>query len=449
MAWLRFMRYLISCFLAAGMALAAPAPSPSPVLWSWAGGVTEDSAVVTACVEKDGAISLFLDEPDGQVRRLEPAHEESGRDGRMVRFELKGLKPDTLYPYSLSARGSALDKDKRTLLTFPREGTPASFRFALGSCARDTDSPVFTAVARQGARFFLHTGDFHYADITENREELFRRAYHRHLAAPHLRAMLLSLPMIYQWDDHDYGSNDSNRTSPSRAASYQNYQHMVPHYAMPVKDADTAEFGGPTDQAFTVGRVRFILSDLRSRRDPAARRMMSPAQDEWLKAELRAAKGRYPLVFWVSSVPWNGPAGDQDRWQGYAAHREEIANFIKAEGITGVCVLSGDAHMTAIDDGTNSDFATGGGAPLRVFQAGPIANRGSYKGGPYSAGARAEPSDTVNGRLYQFGLVDVRDDGSQIEVKWSGRDGADELGDRVLKAQQWGDGAIELSFTVR
>ena len=431
------------------MVWTAAAAAPAPVQWSWAGGVTDESAVVTACVVKDGAISLFLDEPDGQVRRLEPVFEQEGRDGRLVRFELSGLKPDTLYPYSLSARGSALDKERRSLLTFPRDGVPTSFRFALGSCAKDTDSPVFTAALRQGVRFFLHAGDFHYADIVENREELFRRAYNRHLAAPRLRSMLVNVPLIYQWDDHDYGPNDSNRTSPSRAASYQNYRHMVPHYSMPVSDAESAEFGGPTDQAFTVGRVRFILSDLRSRRDPEKRRMMSEAQDAWLRAELRSAKGKYPLIFWVSSVPWNGPVGEQDRWQGYAAHREEIANFIKAEGIRGVCVLAGDAHMTAIDDGTNSDFATGGGAPLRVFQAGPIANRGSYKGGPYSGGARAEPADAVNGRLYQFGLVDVQDDGAEITVKWSGRDGSDELGDRVLKAQQWGDGPIELSFTVK
>ena len=63
----------------------------------------------------------------------------------------------------------------------------------------------------------------------------------------------------------------------------------------------------PVDQSFTVGRVRFILSDLRSERDPDARRMMSAAQDAWLRAELLAARDSgSPLIFWVSSVPWNG-----------------------------------------------------------------------------------------------------------------------------------------------
>lgn len=437
------MRFLLTwfCFVTSGLA--------GSVLWSWSGAVTEESAVVTACLETEGAVVLFLEEPDGGMRRVVAASDEPMRGGRLVRFELGGLKADAEYSFSFSARGHALDRERRVLRTFPKAGAPANFRFAVGSCARDTDSPVFTAVARQDVRFFLHTGDFHYADIAENRVSAFRAAYARHLEAPRLRAMLGTTPMIYQWDDHDFGPNDSNRTSPSRAASLQNYREMVPHYPLAVRDAETEACGAPTDQAFTVGRVRFILSDLRSRRDPETRRMMSAGQDAWLRAELLAAKGRYPLIFWVSSVPWNGEAGDQDRWQGYSAHRAEIADFIKAEGITGVCVLSGDAHMTAIDDGTNSDFATGGGAPLRVFQAGPIANRGSYKGGPYSGGARGDGAAAPLGRLYQFGLVDVRDDGREIAVTWSGREGADGGGDQVLAAQMWGAGPIELTFTVK
>src|SRR5690606_25682281 len=102
----------------------------------------------------------------------------------------------------------------------------------------------------------------------------------------------------------------------------------------------------------TVGRVRFIISDLRSQRDPETLRMMSAEQDAWLRAQLLAARdGGAPLIFWVSSVPWNGRATKADRWQGYPAHRAEIADFIKDNGLAGkVAILSGDAHMTAIDD---------------------------------------------------------------------------------------------------
>jgi alkaline phosphatase D len=306
---------------------------------------------------------------------------------------------------------------------------------------------VFAAAAQQGARFFLHTGDFHYADIAENRVEFFRAAYDAHLVAPRLRTLLANTPLIYQWDDHDYGPNDSNRTSPSREASLRNYREMVPHYPLTVAAGTPLN---PVDQAFTVGRVRFILSDLRSERDPAGRRMMNAQQDAWLRAQLLAAKAAdCPLIFWVSSVPWNGAPSKDDRWQGYPEHRTEIADFIKANGLTGrVVILAGDAHMTAIDDGANSDFATRGGAPIRVFQAGPIANRGSYKGGPYNHGARYQslPTDT----LHQFGLVDIQDNGRQIRVKWSGRQGADGLGNQLLISERDSKSPIpiQLQFTL-
>jgi alkaline phosphatase D len=319
-------------------------------------------------------------------------------------------------------------------------GTPTSFRFALGACARETNSPVFRAAIQQGAAFFLHTGDFHYADIKRNRIRLFRDAFDAHLSAPSLRTMLEKIPLIYQWDDHDFGPNNSNRNSPSREMSRTTYRQLVPHYPLVFGAA------GPKDQAFTVGRVRFLLSDLRSERNPNTRRMMSEDQDAWLKAELLHAKGKYPLIFWISSVPWNGEPNTSDRWQGYGRHRAEIAQFIKANGIPGVCILAGDAHMVAIDDGSNSDFAEGGGAPIRVFQAAPIANRGSYKGGPYSHGARAEGPERM---LYQFGLVDVQDDGHTIQVAWSARNGSDGFGARVVTATKWGSGPIELTFSVQ
>mgnify|MGYP000620265220 FL=1 len=59
--------------------------------------------------------------------------------------------------------------------------------------------------------------------------------------------------------------------------------------------------------------------------------------------------------------------------------------------------------MAAIDDGTNSDYATKGGAPIPIFHAGPLDRKPSIKGGPYSHGA--------SGVRGQFGIMEVIDDG--------------------------------------
>ncbi|CAM3144315.1 alkaline phosphatase D family protein [Rariglobus hedericola] len=409
--------------------------------WAWTGGVTESVAVITARIESAAPVYVSIMDSDTVFSSALTAPMKSGA---LHRFILAGLKPDTEYRYRFVADdGTAVDDEPRSFRTFPKPGTPASFRFAVASCAKGANSPVFDAAAHQGARFFLHTGDFHYYDITENRVEAFRDAYDFHLSSPRLRTLLATTPLFYQWDDHDFGPNDSNRNSPSSEASLRNYRELVPHHPLVGGPSD------PVDQAFMIGRVYFIISDLRSQRDPDGRRMMNAAQDAWLRAQLLAARDAgCPLIFWMSSIPWNGTELPVDRWQGYSAHRAEIADFIKANGLAGrVAILSGDAHMTAIDDGSHSDFATDGGAPVRVFQAGPIANRGSYKAGPYSHGARFE---TAPGQMLNyFGMVDVQDDGKQIRVTWSGRDGSDGIGDKVLQSERDAKGPIQFEFTVR
>lgn len=435
---LRFSRVLLACLTLAACA-AARADS---VGWAWTGAVTAEGAVITARIESAAPAGLRIDKSNTTIKPV--LTEPMGR-GTLHRFVVTGLKPDTAYAYRfVGAGGAPIDAEARSFKTFPAPGKPASYRFAVSSCAKGMNSPVFAAATHQGARFFLHTGDFHYYNIGKNEVSAFRTAYDTHLSQPRLRTMLADMPLFSIWDDHDFGPNDSNKTSPSSEASLRNYRELVPHYPL----AFAKDSNAPVDQAFTVGRVRFILSDLRSQRDPATSRMMNEEQDKWLRAQLLAARdGGSPLIFWVSSVPWSGRPTTADRWQGYHAHRAEIANFIKENGLAGkVAILSGDAHMTAIDDGKNSDFATGKGAPIPVFQAGPIANVGSYKGGPYSHGARYK-TEGKKDFLNQFGIVDIQDDGKRIRVTWSGREGADGVGDQVLLSERDAEGPIQYEFT--
>jgi hypothetical protein len=115
-------------------------------------------------------------------------------------------------------------------------------------------------------------------------------------------------------------------------------------------------------------------------------------------------------VVLVSSVPWIGAYGDS--WGAYSAERQEIANFIANHQIDNLVMVAGDAHMVAIDDGTNTDYSKqqAGGFPL--LHAGALDRPGSIKGGPYSEG-------TFPG-AGQFGLLDVTDDGETISVRLSG-----------------------------
>ena len=50
--------------------------------------------------------------------------------------------------------------------------------------------------------------------------------------------------------------------------------------------------------------------------------------------------------------------------------------------------------MVAYDDGSNTDFAEGGGAGIPLMHSAPLHQVNSYKGGPYSEGCYAREVTT-------------------------------------------------------
>jgi hypothetical protein len=167
--------------------------------------------------------------------------------------------------------------------------------------------------------------------------------------------------------------------------------------------------------------------------------LLGAAQKTWIADEVAAAPKAHRLLVLVSSVPWNGaPTKGPDRWQAYPEERAWLAGLIKSAGIR-ACVLAGDAHMVAIDDGSNADFAPGW--PMPVFQAAALSRPGSYKAGPYSHGAHPGSG--------QFGLMTVDDDGKAIRVQWSAREATDGKGEAVVQSTKDGKGRpIAYTFTV-
>jgi phosphodiesterase/alkaline phosphatase D-like protein len=225
-----------------------------------------------------------------------------------------------------------------------------------------------------------------------------------------------SVPIAYTWDDHDFGPNDASWTSPSRQAALISYREHVPHYEFSLDGTDA-----PIAQAFTIGRTRFILTDTRSMRDPKTvpdspdKTVLGSEQLDWFLAELASSLADYPVVVWVNSIPWiTETEANADYWGGYSFERETIAAVIARAGSEGLVMLAGDAHMLAIDDGSNSSYMPDGTGSFPVMQAGALDRRGSIKGGPYSEG-------TFPGGG-QFGLMTITDRGDEVLVELSGLD---------------------------
>jgi phosphodiesterase/alkaline phosphatase D-like protein len=500
----------------------------------WSGGVTPTSAIVKGKVVRPGmSVQLLVarnEETKGPM--ITPPVISDTNQNNVVAFKVEGLEPNTQYYYALSINTRVDRKTRGSFKTFPAAG-PASFQIAFASCGRTGSTrDVFDRIREHRPLFYMNMGDFHYLDIKTNSVALFRGGYDQVLASPQQGDLYRALPFVYMWDDHDYGGNDASKRSPTHVAARRAYDEYVPHY--PLGDADEKE---AIYQSFTVGRVKFIITDLRSHRDEpkkkddAEKSMMGAKQKQWFKDELLAANGKYPLIVWMTSVPWigergkspyravrtnewgyihhtnllrrgtnttgtvaeeeeaaktnatsaaeaaafgddesetnrtaqtaratnatstatnvastggnrgnrggrgpgrgnrggnnnpNGGGGDEDHWSAYTTERRELVDFIKSNHIAGVSILHGDSHMLAADSGVNADYATGGGMPIPVMCAGPLDQNPSLKGGPYSQGVyRVRDKEGESG----FGLLNITDKGSEIEVVFSGRNNKDE-----------------------
>jgi hypothetical protein len=149
------------------------------------------------------------------------------------------------------------------------------------------------------------------------------------------------------------------------------------------------------------------MTDSRSNRTDTS--ILGREQMEWFLDELVEGSRTHALVVWVNSVPWIGDANPgTDNWAGYAHDRRRVAETIDRMEIRNLVMVAGDAHMVAIDDGTNSGYAANGGGGFPLLHAAALDRPGSLKGGPYSEGARPGGG--------QYGVVHVKDDGSTVTV---------------------------------
>jgi phosphodiesterase/alkaline phosphatase D-like protein len=383
------------------------------VEWVWSGGLTASSAIVTARVAEDALRVRLLMSTDGSFTSpiASDAHQPDG-DG-VVKIAIDGLQADTDYEYALEVDGAVDELRRGSLRTFPIGA--ASFSIVVGSCSRTgSNGAVFDSLRSEDALFYVITGDVNYENITDGNLDRFQDAYDTLLRAPAQSALYRETPIAYTWDDHDFGGSNSSGGSAAREAARVSYRQNVPHYALPAGPGNA-----PIYQAFSAGRVRFVLLDTRSMRDietmpDGSDSMLGAGQREWLEQELLEASRTHALVVMVSSVPWiaaESAAGDD--WGGYATERREIADFIADNGIDNLMLLAGDAHMLAIDDGSNADYATNGGAGFPVMHAAALDRPGSEKGGPYSEGAFPGAG--------QYGFISFNDDCESLTVEMSGR----------------------------
>lgn len=402
------------------------AAAQNEVIYMWSGAINSTSAKVNAKLTATTTTARLVISTNSSLTSpvFGPYATANTSNNMMAAMSIDGLSANTKYYYGIES-GGIVDNSADDIGSFTTTGGLSfSYKFAVGSCGFNSDHIVYNKMNEKDPLFFLAIGDFHYSNPNSASINVHRNAYETNmLSQPASRGFFKEVPLAFVWDDHDFCGNDSDSTAIGKSNARQAYQEYVPHYPLARGSGDV-----PIYQAFTIGRVHFILTDLRSTRRQGVS-IWNPIQKQWFKDQCLWAKNQNLTIAWVSSVSFGGT--QSDNWGGFAAERTEISNFFRDNAIQYMFILSGDAHMLSMDNGANHDFSTGANNPFKypVFASAALNQGGSFKGGLYNVrpngtvdntpGANyfyTNPSSTVG----QYGIVDVADNGTQLSITFTG-----------------------------
>ena len=368
--------------------------------WALAGGVTATSAEfrVRGPASDDGKAREFVVSANAnlaierdQILNVPVSYGDFETDEHFVkRLSLDALDPLTPYYYGITRpkrtpNSAVVAGEVGTFVTPSPEGTRMDFTIATGSCAlTGSKAEMFKNVLDVNPLMFIHTGDMHYEDSATLDVDERLKAYDLVMGSPSQRLLYMRTIFSYIWDDHDWlGNNEDSDNEEASLVAKQGYTLGIPHY--PLGSSSINERNAAKYQAFTIGTVRFILSDLRSESISSSEyyqgNIYSREQKEWLFNEFSQA-GNYDFVVWVTSRGWTRPAKlGSDSWGGFETDRDELSAYIASTigaGPRNLMVISGDNHMVAYDDGSSTDFSNQENAPggFPLLHSGPLTNFG-------------------------------------------------------------------------
>jgi alkaline phosphatase D len=282
---------------------------------------------------------------------------------------LTGLNPQTTYYLNIYVNGvPQFSSGYPSFKTFPAITDPQQFKFIILTDFRDQIKvtktfPTFFNASQEGADFVFIGGDFDHSNPTtlSEKRKMFKQLYNPNSLGlgDFMNGILRLMPIVHQWDDHDAGKNNIDKTYPYWKRSYRVFKEYVPTYKLP-----SGSFG--IWQYFQYANVDFFVLDGRSQRDPDidpddtnksmldGNNLGSTGQLEWLKQGLLHSTARWKIIF--SSVVTNPTTKPNDGWAVFQTEWRKLRKFIQDNQIEGIVFISGDLHIGGIDNGTASGF---------------------------------------------------------------------------------------------
>jgi len=354
------------------------------ILWT---RVTPPDGAAPAPVEVRWRIAT--DERLSQIVAQGTARTGSERDFT-VKVDAGGLRAGRPYYFAFEAEGDRSPVGRTR--TLPAGGIDR-VRLALVCCANYPAGyfNVYRCVSnRDDLDAVVHVGDYIYEfengrygegsgllRIPEPRKEAvtlsdYRIRYATYRSDPDLQEAHRRHPFIAVWDDHEltndawlggavnHNPDQGEGDWPTRrAAAYKAYLEWMPIREAPGSDVHlyrSFRFGSLFDLIMldTRGlRDRQVGSgDIEALADPR-RSILGAPQETWLFNELRTSQRAgsawrvlgQQVMFSRLGQPGRG-ALIPDSWDGYQAARDRVVDFLAAERVSDVAILSGDMHSS-------------------------------------------------------------------------------------------------------
>jgi alkaline phosphatase D len=347
-----------------------------------------------------------------------------------LRIPLATLTPATAYDVNVWVDGRKQAQGGQ-FKTFPAETEAAPLKlviltdFGYGDTPPDSSDHVtlrtFEAADAEQPDFVFIGGDFDHRDpkLIPDKRQMFKDLYADDPKSPvfeFTKHILHRYPLAHQWDDHDYGGDNSDRMAAWRETARQVFEEYFPAYP-------TGKYG--IYQSFHFGReVEIFVLDGRSQRDPnqapdsADKSMLNgehhaDGQWQWLLEGLENSTAKWKLIMTPSAM--NDTLLKGDSWARFSHEREALLQFIRDNKIGGVIFIAGDLHGGALDDGHNA------GAPSVVVPSAnlfkcltvPELKLGDWSNGVYGDAAHIANSIPCPG----YGLISIQGAHAVIEIK--------------------------------
>lgn len=317
----------------------------------------------TVWVQADEATQAWLEYrmPDGKLRHTEKiplnrAHHFTGH------FVVTGLEPGQRYEYRVMFDGKAV-ASKLSFMTQPLwqwRTDPPAFTALTGSCLylneKQYDRPgtpygghyeILKSMVAIQPDLTIWLGDnLYFREVDYGSPGDMALRYRHDRALPELQKLLQTGQHYAIWDDHDYGSNDSDKSFIFKQESLALFKD---YWANP--SYGTAETPGVFTKV-SYHDVDFFLLDDRYNRDnqnmpdTADKALFGKAQMDWLKNALLSSTASFKIIAAGGQM-----INDENRyegWQSYTAERKGFFDWLVQTRVNGVMFLSGDRHQTEL-----------------------------------------------------------------------------------------------------